>query len=554
MSLVLPIIRSSSYLLRTSVLTESTARHLKCHGPVVCNRCRSLALDCYRVRPLHIRNASFHFASDQPWVLSTQRRQRYHHQQQRLAHGTTWRWIDETRDVMANSGVDEIALDRDANDDSLDDVFGPATPDATPPALTPDISDIDPVPVSLAKPDSRLRAVDDWRLTAILLRYFTEEVASRFDLCDPERHFTQIVPQYARSCAPLRHAILTTAARHLIRLQRHRNAAGVIEWQGHRLPDLTEAVALAYHTACIKDLLALSMDPEQVHNDHLLAAAIILRTDEEMDAPLRENPEDQEVFLRMLNVFIAAQVPQAAAAIPHSSPSSGSGLRQAAFWVALRQEVFTSFIKQRPLTFPLAHCDAFRSLSPAPDAVWADRLIIFCADVLEYCYGDPRVTAHASLQRWKALVAFQDQLHACLPRSFDPLYTSDGDSFPEIWHLDRSHVTGTTHGELARLLLLAFDPTRPRLGPGSAALQRMTMERMRVIVRRLCGMALSNRRSAPVFIEALMGINTCGEYFEAAKEQAALLDILVIMRQEHAFPTQRVEDRLKASWQSHQKE
>lgn len=51
-------------------------------------------------------------------------------------------------------------------------------------------------------------------------------------------------------------------------------------------------MALTYHTECIKDLLVLSMDPDQVHNDHLLAAAIILRTDEEMDAPLRENPED----------------------------------------------------------------------------------------------------------------------------------------------------------------------------------------------------------------------------------------------------------------------
>lgn len=550
------------------MLTESTARHLKCHGPEVCNRCRSLELDCYRVRPLHIRNASFRFASDQPWVETTQRRWRHHrnhHQQQRLVYGSTWRWVDETRDVMANSGVDdgEIAPDSNAfaDDDGMDDVLEPATsvtPEASPPALTPDISEIGQVPVSLAEPDSRLSAIDDSRLTAILLRYFTEEVASRFDLCDPERHFTQIVPAYSRDCAPLCHAILTTAARHLIRLQRHRNAAGVIEWQGHRLPGLTEAVALAYHTACIKDLLALSMDPEQVHNDRLLAAAIILRTDEEMDAPLRENPEDQEVFLRMLNVFITAQVPQEGAAIPHSSPSpsSGSGLRQASFWVALRQEVFTSFMKQRQMTFPLAQCDAFRSLSPAPDAVWADRLVIFCADVLEYCYGNSRITAHVSVQRWEALVAFQDQLHACLPRSFDPLYSCEGDPFPEIWHLDRSHVTGTTHGELARLLLLAFDPTRPRLGPGSAAQQRMSMEGMRAIVRRLCGMALSNRRSAPVFIEALMGINTCGEYFEDAKEQRALLNILLIMRQEHAFPTQRVEDRLNASWQSlsHRKE
>lgn len=413
-----------------------------------------------------------------------------------------------------------------------------------------------------AEPDPSPAAVDHSRLTAILLRYFTDEVAARFDLCDPGRHFTQLVPRRARACAPLRHAILTTAARHLIRLQRHRNAIGVVEWQGHALPDLTEAVALAYHTACITDLLALSMDPDQIHNDNLLAAAIILRTDEEMDAPLRENPEDQEVFLRMLNVFISAQVPHDAA-LPHSSSPSSSassdppnGLRQAAFWVALRQEVFTSFMKQRPLTFPLSHCDGFRSLSPATDAVWADRLIIFCADVLEYCYGsqdDAAATQSAAAHRWHELVAYQDQLYASLPASFDPLYVrppdpNRGQVFPEIWHLDPCHVTGTTHGELARLLLLVFDPTRPRLGPGSAAQHRATMENVRTIVRRLCGMALSNRQSAPTFIEALMGITTCGEYFEQPREQEALLGVLEVMRLEHAFPTRRVEDRLMAAW------
>src|SRR5699024_4543739 len=104
------------------------------------------------------------------------------------------------------------------------------------------------------------------------------------------------------------------------------------------------------------------------------------------------------------------------------------------------------------------------------------------------------------------------------------------------WHLDRSHVTGTTHGELARLLLLVFDPIRPRLGPGSAAQQRTMMGDVRAIVRRLCGMALSNRQSAPVFIEALMGVTTCGEYFEVFREQKALLGVLEVMRLEHAFP------------------
>ncbi|KAA8648010.1 uncharacterized protein ATNIH1004_003893 [Aspergillus tanneri] len=389
------------------------------------------------------------------------------------------------------------------------------------------------------------------RQAAILLRYYVDELAARFDLCDPQSHFTLVVPHRARSSTPLRMAILTTSARHLVRLPRHRNHYGEVEWQGHRLRELTEESALDYHTVCIRDLLALSMDPGQIHNENLLAAAIILRTDEEMDAPLREDPEDQEVFLRMLNVFISAQVPCVES--PWSSPTDR--LRQAAFWVALRQEVLSSFMKQRALNFPLAHCHSFRSLSPTTDDIWANRLIIFCADVLEYCYGSRDAPPVRSVHRWKELMAYQDELHSSLPPSFDPLYLRDPDAdtdeiFPEIWLLDRSHVTGTNHGDLARLLLLVFDPTRPHLGPGSAAGHRAMMQDVRAIVCRLCGVALGHRHSPSAFFEALMGIITCGEYFEESREQTALLEVLAVMRREHAFPTEGVEARLRKAWLS----
>ncbi|KAH8429310.1 uncharacterized protein LDX57_006977 [Aspergillus melleus] len=469
------------------------------------------------------RPVSSRFEPDQVWIISRPRR---------------WRFVDETADVIANSWWEDEAT-IDSGDDAAP--IEPSRPAASSPSL--------PVAAAAAasplRPHIRHLVSDPERQAAILLRYYVDELAARFDLCDPQSHFARVVPHRARSSTPLRMAILTTSARHLVRLPRHRNSSGEVEWQGHRLPELTEESALDYHTTCIRDLLALSMDPEQVHNENLLAAAIILRTDEEMDAPLREEAEDQEVFLRMLNVFISAQVH----CVESRWSSPADGLRQAAFWVALRQEVLSSFMKQRAVDFPLAHCQDVRSLSPAPDAVWANRMVIFCADVLECCYG----RRDASAQRWQALVTYQEELHASRPPSFDALYCRDADPradqiFPEIWHLDRCHVTGTNHGDLARLLLLVCDPTRPPLGPGSAARRRETMQSVRVIVRRLCGVALSNRHSPSTFFEALMGIITCGEYFDDAREQTALLDVLGVMRREHAFPTESVEARLRTAW------
>lgn len=509
-------------------LTFRTARHLKCSASLPCERCQSLRLPCLRSPRVQFRPVSSRFDPDQVWILSRPRR---------------WRFVDETADVIANSW-----FDGDATIDSGDEAsFAPSRGLPASPSLAVGPSAHPPL-----RPHIRHLVSDPERQAAILLRYYVDELAARFDLCDPQSHFAQVVPHRARSSKPLRMAILTTSARHLIRLPRHRNGSGDVEWQGHRLPELTEESALDYHTACIRDLLALSMDPEQIHNEDLLAAAIILRTDEEMDAPLREEAQDQEVFLRMLNVFIAAQVHCVESRWP-SSPADS--LRQAAFWVALRQEVLSSFMKQRALNFPLAYCHGFRSLSPAPDAVWANRIVIFCADVLEYCYGSRDAGPVRSLGRWQALVTYQEELQASLPPSFEALYCRDADPavsqmFPEIWHLDRWHVTGTNHGDLARLLLLVFDPTRPPLGPGSAARRRETMQSVRIIVRRLCGVALSNRHSPSTFFEALMGIITCGEYFQDGREQTALLDVLDVMRREHAFPTESVEARLQTAWLS----
>lgn len=461
---------------------------------------------------MQFRSVSRRFAADQVWIASRRRR---------------WRFVDETADVVANCWLqsdDEATIDSGGDAGPIErPVPAPSAPPA-PPALRPHV-------------------YDPQRQAAILLRFYVDELAARFDLCDPQSHFARVVPHRARSSTPLRMAILTTSARHLVRLPRHRNASGEVEWQGHRLPQLTEESALDYHTACIRDLLALSADPDQIHNEDLLAAAIILRTDEEMDAPLREEAEDQEVFLRMLNVFLAAPV-----------HGWSDGLRRAAFWVALRQEVLSSFLKRRAVDFPLALCHDVRSLSPAPDAVWANRLVTLCADVLEYCYGSRDAAPVRSVARWQALAAYQEELQASLPPSFEALYRPDADPrddeaiFPEVWHLDRCHVTGTNHGSLARLLLLVFDPTRPQSGPGSASRRREMTRSVRDIVRRLCGVALSNRQSPSTFFEALMGIVTCGEDFDDARERTALLDVLGVMRREHAFPTESVAAQLRTAW------
>ena len=445
-------------------------------------------------------------------------------------------------------------------------------------------------------------------LEVILLRYFVDELACWFDICDPEKHFEFIVPQRARWCPPLRNAMLAASARHLSRVQPSSKLGpnSTYYHDGYPVADLTSETALQYHSECIKDLLKRSIDPEQTRDENLLAAAIILRFYEEIDAPLRGDDErDSELFLRVMNVFIDAQIPSVPL-VPHSSPiitgpkvglisryetipspeamhsptlpvvtspsqnMGGSvdgqsrwradGLCQASFWVAFRQEIYSAFLKQRPFNHDLSRCEAFRSFSPAEDAVWADRLIIFCADVLEFCYGNSNPSSSSRLnpnlsskENWLALKQHEKMWPEVLPASFEPIYYRDpdrskGEVFPEICYLADCHVTGVQHVDLAKILLAVYDPTRPKLGPGHVASIKALSQELRTIILRLCGIAMSNRKTPPGLVTALLGIVVCGDHFDDKLEQDALLGILDELEGTHAWPVGNTRTLLKEAW------
>ncbi|TVY34701.1 hypothetical protein LOCC1_G006819 [Lachnellula occidentalis] len=129
--------------------------------------------------------------------------------------------------------------------------------------------------ISRAWPEVRIQE-------ACLMRYFIDELACWFDLCDPERHFALVVPQRSQHCPALLNAIYTASARHLCRLDQYRKDDGV-EYLEKRLPDLHMETAVEYHSRSIEHLVAVSHDSEAVFDENLLVASIILRFYEEVD-------------------------------------------------------------------------------------------------------------------------------------------------------------------------------------------------------------------------------------------------------------------------------
>ncbi|KAJ0425004.1 hypothetical protein BJY00DRAFT_326115 [Aspergillus carlsbadensis] len=512
-------------------------------------------------------------------------------------------YIDETPELMVVHGQDaELALETPRTEFGTegthhDERVSFENTNTSPIEMTPASvsSDTDSVMRGLVKPPLSLSITHN-TLEFLLFRYYIDHLSTWLDFCDPDRHFQMVVPQRARRCPPLMNAILAASARHLTRVPKNRTESGAVQYDGRILHDLTDETALNYHNKCIHDLLTLGANPEQTRNEDLLAAGIILRFYEEVDYPLQDDERDSELFLRVINIFIEAQIPNVPLSPGRSLSITGStvtstdldvpteiynspntlpntvsfenrrwymaDLRQAAFWVAFRQEVYSAFLKQRPFNMSLSRCDVFRSFAPAEDALWTARLVIFCADVLEFCYGNSHqppaheVDGISAKDRWSHLKSLEEKWVDLLPSSFEPIYFREpdrakGEVFPELCYLTNLHIAGVQHVELARILLAVYNPTIPRLGLGHRAAMRALSEELRGCVLRLCGIAVHNRKNPPSLTTALLGIVVCGEHFEDRAEQRALLGLLDELEYDLGWPVGNSRDRLKQSWGWH---
>lgn len=370
----------------------------------------------------------------------------------------------------------------------------------------------------------RLSDASDKALEVHLLRYFIDKLAPWFDICDPCRHFAHVLPQRARESGPLRSALLTIAARDVSRSRTVQTPVEITHNWGTWSSGITEELAMSYHNDCIRELLLLSLKSEKLHDETLLAAVILLRTDEEM----LHVEKDQQLFLRIASLFIDAQLPSSLEVLritPQSHlerPSidfvvgspvhpdlklNSDSLRQACFWTALRQDLHAAFLKQQPVTFPLKRCGTFRLLIPASDAVWAHRMVVFCADVVEYCFGSESVDggvspAYMDREKWQKLQAYKREMRALLPSSFAPMYCSEpdvsrGEIFPSIHYLEPSHVSGTTYLELATMLLETYSPIRSKFAGAMLHPSKAFLSLIKKILFRLCGIAMSNAQMCP---------------------------------------------------------
>ena len=245
------------------------------------------------------------------------------------------------------------------------------------------------------------------REKAFLLRHYMVALGPSLDVCDPGRHFTTVVPELATTSDLLLHAILAVSAHHL-----------------SRTADYDSAVAEQYHERCVELLIPILDD--SFATDEVVAATVLLRFYEQMSSAVIGY--DQEAHLSGASAFINSE----------STCATAGGLREASFWLFLRQDIDVALSQQRLLKLDLDAFSAGLDLQgPACDHTWANRIVWITAEVLRLLFGPKK-----SQDKLNELVEKTESWMYNKPASFRPLYVSkERGVFPEIYY------TRPWHGE-----------------------------------------------------------------------------------------------------------
>ncbi|KAI4765346.1 hypothetical protein E4T52_01917 [Aureobasidium sp. EXF-3400] len=337
------------------------------------------------------------------------------------------------------------------------------------------------IPIAYASPGVLYTERPIWPLKsaqeAQLMRFFVERIAPAIDLCDRDRHFALVVPQRASQCPILLNAVFAASARHL-----------------STISDFDPIVSNKYNQECLKHLIPKLSDADAITDENLLAATVILRHLEELES------SDVENHLLGTHLLMSAQ--------EHHRALAG-GLRKAVYWFGLRQEIYVSFVKQRPIHDSFKRCTMDVPLNPIDDFDWANSIIARTGEVIQFCFDE----REHSTTNYDNIVQHFDAWFMQKPDSYMPIYsveTNSSNVFPELWYLNDAVITGLQHYHLGRALLAVYNPRIPR--------------------------------------HASMMIAMGGDRFTERREQEGLFEILTKAQKEYAWPTQSVQEHLKEVW------
>ncbi|UKZ86623.1 uncharacterized protein TrAFT101_002447 [Trichoderma asperellum] len=377
---------------------------------------------------------------------------------------------------------------------------------------------------------------------ACLFRYFIEEIAHWFDLCDEDRHFQLAVPRRAHHHPHLLNAIFAVAARHLSRLPQYRTPAGIL-YHGQLIPNLSEHDAVEYMLKCIPALRHFHEIDDDDYRDSIIATAVILRQLEEIDeedddapANVGGNHQSDDAHLHSSKVNFLPIINSVLRSSASQTLFGRRSLIQAAYWMALRQEIYHSFTrKQPPQLFP--------SIELWHSASKANKTVMHTIQTAKWRWED------GSEREWTRLMDQQQYLEREILANFQPIFRraadkAKGEIFPTIWYGSNLEVTSIQQSIMAKSVLVGESPLLRR-PTASRADWRKAENDVRLLLLDLCGIALCHPASPPALLNAAIGIQLYGDFFTDRYERQALRGVVEKYRDARAWPVQKLLEMFK---------
>ncbi|RYN36316.1 hypothetical protein AA0115_g1445 [Alternaria tenuissima] len=278
---------------------------------------------------------------------------------------------------------------------------------------------------------------------ALLVHHYTEHLGRWLDCTDATRQFTLGVPEKIKQCPVLCHAVMSFAARHCRK----------------------DATAEAAYQRCIALLIERLNEQAASHDETLLCAIVILRFYEQLNVPSSTGSDDEQHLAGCSAIIRSSQG-------NHYVDPSAPTLREAAFWVYVRQCLYNATINQQPpdIDFSLRLHPTPGSLRDAHplarlrlETAWANQMTWNIACVVNFCFDgkEPQNEKTYKMRRWKELWDLVQTWMRDRPHGFNAIFegpAGDQGSFPEILFTADWHTVSFGFYHFACIMLLRYKP------------------------------------------------------------------------------------------------
>jgi hypothetical protein len=290
------------------------------------------------------------------------------------------------------------------------------------------------------------------------------------------------------------------------------------------------------------------------HDETLLCAIVILRFYEQLNVSSSTGSDDEQHLAGCSAIIRSSQGNK------YVDPSAPT-LREAAFWVYVRQCLYNATINQQP-----PDVDFSLQLHPTPSSLrdahplarlrletaWANQMTWNLACVVNFCFHgkEPQNEKTYKIRRWKELWDLVQTWMRDRPDGFNAIFegpAGDQGSFPEILFTADWHTVSFGFYHFACIMLLRYKPG-PKFAIRNVGILSETDHQILAHARAICGACSSSPETVPLAITVCHTIFIWGPLVCDPSERDQVVQLLNNFEKNHVWPTTWISNALKAEW------